>query len=356
METSNGVLSESLAISYYLAETYKPALLGANSWEKSQVSQWVQYAANEIARFNKALIYPLFGFATYNKEEADQASKDIKEYLKVLNKHLEGKQFVVGNSITLADVELFNAVRGYFVFVIVEEQRKNLYPNIVSWFNQLASNESLVKAFGRTVLCKVPQKAPKPAEKVKEEPKKKEEVKPKPAKKEGDEEEEQKPKKKNALDLLPPTTFVFDEFKKAFLNSDKVAALNDFWTKVDKEGFSFWFTQYQKLPSEGKVLFKTNNFSNIYLQKLDHFRKYCFSAFGVYGVESDYEIRGVWLWRGTDIPEQIKEHDNFEYTTIKRLDPFNNVEDKKLIENYWLNLEPGKVVDGLPVVDVVYFK
>jgi elongation factor 1-gamma len=285
------------------------------------------------------LLYPIFGFATYDKTEADNANKEIKEYLKVLNKYLEGKTYAVGNSITLADVELFNAIRGYFSFVIVEEQRKNLYPNITKWFTGLSTNESFLKAFGRTVLCKVPQKAPK-VEKPKEEPKKKEESKPKAEKKEtgeGDEEEGSK-KKKNALDLLPPSSFNFDDFKKAFLNTDKVVALNDFWKNIDTNGYSFWFTQYQKLPSEGKVLFKTNNFAGIYLQKLDHFRKYCFSAFGVYGVEGDYEIRGVWVWRGTDIPEQIKEHDNYEYTTFKKLDPLNNAADKQLITDYWLNL------------------
>lgn len=338
LETSQGIISESLAISYFIAETYKPELLGANSWEKALVGQWVQFAANEIARFNKTLIYPIFGFSTAEKTEVDTANKELKEFLKVLDKHLQGKSFAVGNSITLADVELFNAVRAYFTLAIVEEQRKNLYPNILKWFNSLSTNSALVKAFGRIVLCKVPQKAPK-VEKAKEEPKKKEEAKPKAEKKEtgeGDEEEGSK-KKKNALDSLPPSNFNFDEFKKSFLNSDKVAALNDFWSKIDTQGYSFWFTQYQRLPSEGKVLFKTSNFSSIFLQKLDPFRKYCFAAFGVYGVEGDYEIRGVWVWRGTEIPEQIKEHDSYEYTTFKKLDPTNNAADKQLVTDYWLN-------------------
>ena len=113
--------------------------------------------------------------------------------------------------------------------------------------------------------------------------------------------------------------------------------------------------QYQKLPSEGKVLFKTNNSSSFFLQKLDPFRKYTFSVHGVYGVEGEYEVRGVWMWRGVDIPNEIKEHDNYPYMTIKKLDATNE-SDRNLITQYWLNLSVGNVVDGMPVAEVVYFK
>jgi hypothetical protein len=41
--------------------------------------------------------------------------------------------------------------------------------------------------------------------------------------------------------------------------------------------------------------------------------------------------------------------------TIKKLDSSNEV-DRKLVEDYWLHLTPGQVVDGLPVAEVVYFK
>lgn len=40
---------------------------------------------------------------------------------------------------------------------------------------------------------------------------------------------------------------------------------------------------------------------------------------------------------------------------IKRLDHTNESE-KKLIENYWLNITPGEIVDGKPVAEVVHFK
>jgi hypothetical protein len=41
------------------------------------------------------------------------------------------------------------------------------------------------------------------------------------------------------------------------------------------------------------------------------------------------------MWRGTDIPEELKEHDSYEYITFKKLD---KDADRKFIEEFWLNV------------------
>lgn len=64
--------------------------------------------------------------------------------------------------------------------------------------------------------------------------------------------------------------------------------------------------KYDKLPSEGKILFRTKNSMGFFLQKLDSFRKYSFAAHGIYGTEGDYDIRGVWMWRGSEIAEEVR--------------------------------------------------
>jgi len=128
-----------------------------------------------------------------------------------------------------------------------------------------------------------------------------------------------------------------------------------FWQAYDPNGYSIWHMQYQKLPSEGKVLFKTCNYSSMFLQKMENFRKYTFSAHGVYGEEPSLEIRGLWMWRGTDIAPQMKEHDAYEYHTFKKLDT-NNENDRKIVEDYWINANPGDTCDGLKVQEVVYFR
>lgn len=50
----------------------------------------------------------------------------------------------------------------------------------------------------------------------------------------------------------------------------------------------------------------TCNLKNGFIRNLDHFRKYAFGVLGVYGDEGDLVIKGTWLWRGVEIPEEWK--------------------------------------------------
>ena len=59
---------------------------------------------------------------------------------------------------------------------------------------------------------------------------------------------------------------------------------------------------------------------NGYVRNLDHFRKYCFGVLGVYGTEGCYEIRGVMVWRGTEVAGEIKEHVSGDYYKYRKLD------------------------------------
>ena len=52
---------------------------------------------------------------------------------------------------------------------------------------------------------------------------------------------------------------------------------------------------------------------------------------GVYGDEPNLEIRGCWLWRGTEIPMEMKDHPSFEFHKFFKMD-IAKEEDRKLIE------------------------
>lgn len=213
---------------------------------------------------------------------------------------------MVGNSYTLADLELFLVLKNYFQFFFVEEIRKNLFPNVTSWLIKLASHDNMLSSYGRTLLCKSPQNASPKVDKKEAVPKKEAEKKEEKKEKENVREEEANSKKPNPLDLLPASSFILDDFKREFMNSkDRLAVMGEFWKKFDSNGFSFWSFKYDRLPSEGKVLFRSKNSLSFFLQKLDTFRKYCFAVHGIYGVEGDYDIKGVWMWRGTELPEEV---------------------------------------------------
>ena len=348
LETDKGLLSQSKAIELYLVETYKPDMYGTTPIEKALINQWIDFATQEIYTTSRPLVYPIFGWMEHDKDLVNESGKELLNNLKIVDKHLEGKKFLVGDKMTLADVVLVNKIRLIFMMIYPDGLRTHQLKNLNDYFASIMETPEAKKAYGRTLLCKQPVRAYiKPKEEKKKEEKKKEEKK--------EEEPKPKPKPKNPLDELPPSKLELETFKRAFLNNkDKEDAMNKFWELYDPEGYSLWWMEYQNLPQEGKVLFRTSNAKGMFLQKLDSFRKYAFAVHGVYGSEGDYKIRGVWMWRGTDIPNEMKEHDNFPYMTVRKLD-INKPEDKQMVHDYWTKVNETDQVDGRFAADVEYF-
>ena len=167
-----------------------------------------------------------------------------------------------------------------------------------------------------------------------------------------------KSRKKNALDSLPPSPFNLFDFKTLIVNApDKKIATETFLQQFDPQGYSVWRMEYEKAEGEGNVLFLTSNLMNGFLQRLETFRKYSFGVVGVYGNEPDLQIRGCWVWRGTEIPFEIKDHPSGEWYKFRKLDVLNNAEDKQLLFDYWSKMnEDEDEVEGLKARDIKYFK
>jgi glutathione S-transferase len=100
------VLTESVAIVLYLAEKYSnKGLLPVDLNERAQANRWLLFAATELEQ-------PLWRIsrhtALYPEEQrlpADVsiASREFKEMATVLEKHMQGREFVVGDSATVVD-------------------------------------------------------------------------------------------------------------------------------------------------------------------------------------------------------------------------------------------------------------
>ena len=353
-----GVLSESKAIEIYLAEKYKPELLGKDDIEKAQVRQWMDFASFELADCAQKIVYPIFGWKPYCKQSADEANTKIKEFMKALDQQVKGKRYAFGEQLTLADIALFRQLKFFFQLVFPKNLREKVFPNVTDWFLRVLNTPETDKVYGQVLLCNQPLK-PYISEKKEEkkEEKKKEDKKEKKEKKEEKPQETEEPKKKkvNPLDELPKSRLELEVFKRAFLNNkDKEDAMNKFWEIYDPEGYSLWRLEYQNLPSECKILFRTSNSKGMFLQKCDAVRRYAFAVHGVYGVEDDYKIRGLWMFRGLDVPQEMKDNDIYEYITFTKLD-HNKKEDRDLVHDYWTKLNETDEVEGRKCADVEYF-
>lgn len=156
---------------------------------------------------------------------------------------------------------------------------------------------------------------------------KKEEVKAaaKPAaKNEEDGEEGEEKKGKNPLDLLPPSPWVFPDFKGFFVNIGKgetagmtksKEGMERFWKEFDNEGYSIWFLQYERYDdSENVKDYMSKNFLDMFIQRCqDKIRPYTYANNIVAHVGSQdkgfFEIQGVWVFRGKALPAEFLEHD-----------------------------------------------
>eukprot|EP00828_Plagiopyla_frontata_P014490 TRINITY_DN18_c0_g1_i2.p1 TRINITY_DN18_c0_g1~~TRINITY_DN18_c0_g1_i2.p1 ORF type:complete len:355 (-),score=72.93 TRINITY_DN18_c0_g1_i2:75-1139(-) len=347
----------------------KAGLCGKNDFEAGQVDQWIDFSANEMDPVVKALIMPILGYTEQSVAIKKRATTDLFAFLRTLDVHFKNAPFMVGGALTIADLAIYSQLKLVWELIMEDKVRKGLQ-NLTKWINQVANIKEVQMTFGKLRDCKkefpplvkAQEEKKKPEEKKKAEPKKKEPKKQTKKEKEDDDDDiviVGEKKQKNPLDLLPPTAFDMDEFKRLYVNAEnKEDAFNQFLEKFDEQGYSLWHLAYQKYKGEGEVLFHTNNLMNGFLQRLESFRKYAFAVHGVYGNEPDLEIRGVWLWRGTDIPQEMKEAPSFEFHTVKKLDIKKNPDHLKLLEQYWLNLDAEKEpqVEGLTARTVKYFK
>ncbi|WP_437766025.1 glutathione S-transferase family protein [Sorangium sp. So ce281] len=101
------VLTESVAIVLYLAEKYPDkGLLPADPRERAKVNQWLLFAATELEQPLWRIARNKFLYPEDKRLPADipVAREDFKAMAGVLEKHMEQRQFVVGDRVTVADL------------------------------------------------------------------------------------------------------------------------------------------------------------------------------------------------------------------------------------------------------------
>jgi len=105
---------------------------------------------------------------------------------------------------------------------------------------------------------------------------------------------------------------ILDEWKRSYSNEDtREKALPWLWEHFDKEGYSFWSCDY-KYNSELTQTFMACNLVSGFLQRLDNLRKYAFGSMLIFGEDGDLQISGIWIFRGHQFPEELKECDDSE--------------------------------------------
>ncbi|WVZ12131.1 hypothetical protein V8G54_016661 [Vigna mungo] len=390
LETPDGPVFESNSIARYGCFAVVARLKGDNILygssliQYAQIEQWIDFASLEIDANIIKWYAPRVGRGPYLPPAEEAAISALKRALGALNTHLASNTYLVGHSVTLADIILTCNLYLGFANILVKSFTSE-FPHVERYFWTLVNQPNFRKIFGQVKQTdSVPplQSAKKPSQpketkpKAKDEPKK-EAIKEPEKPKEAAEEEAPKPKPKNPLDLLPPSPMILDEWKRLYSNTKtnfrevaikgnvsvtppeslgrfilKPFYLAGFWDMYDAEGYSLWFCDY-KYNDENTVSFVTLNKVGGFLQRMDLARKYAFGKMLVIGSNPPFKVKGLWLFRGQEIPkfviDECYDMELYEWTKVDISDEAQKERVNQMIEDF----EP---FEGEALLDAKCFK
>ena len=143
---------ESYAIIRYLCRTYGHGTLWPeNSQQAALADQWMEWANSCFM----PVFFPVFWQLIRTPEEArdldkvQQQAKASADLLSIIETQLQGKDYLLGNALTMADIPLGSLM---FKYYRLEIERPSL-PNIEAWYRRLtersAYREHAMNPFGR---------------------------------------------------------------------------------------------------------------------------------------------------------------------------------------------------------------
>lgn len=137
------VIWESLAINYYLARKYKPEFLGKTLEENSLIDQWIFWMLSEL----QPPIVNIFRYARLpstqkNPAYFDSCKMQIMQQTVLLEKKLNNVQYLVGNSFTLADLN----IAAFCSIHLILHSDLSLFPNFSKWLNAATGRQALTIA------------------------------------------------------------------------------------------------------------------------------------------------------------------------------------------------------------------
>ena len=129
------VIPESAAIVLYLAEKYpEKGLMPARLEQRAQVYRWVMFAMTELEQPLWRMAKHSFLYPEHKRlpQDIDLAREDFLAMASVLERHMEGRQFIVGDRVTVAD-----CVTAYLMDWANERQLLDGLPNLKAYLQRM---------------------------------------------------------------------------------------------------------------------------------------------------------------------------------------------------------------------------
>lgn len=137
LEDGDFCLWESEAIVRYLASTYgRGTLMPSDAKTAAHADQWMMFSATSLQpEIIGVCFWGLYRTPASDRNVAaiEASAKKVGDKLAVLDRHLAGRPFVLGDNLTVADISAGSLMFRYFTLPIA---RPSL-PNVEAWYARL---------------------------------------------------------------------------------------------------------------------------------------------------------------------------------------------------------------------------
>jgi glutathione S-transferase len=138
---------ESLAILIYLGETYgvDKGLYPPPGLDRAEVLKWIAWGGATLLDAGGRLLRNVsdrFPAELRNAKVAEAAKQELGDLLGILDRELEGKEYLVGGKFSFADL----ALAGYMPFLGRIGADLNPYKNLQAWVGRCTSRPALGRA------------------------------------------------------------------------------------------------------------------------------------------------------------------------------------------------------------------
>jgi GST-like protein len=135
---------DSTAILFYLAE--KTGKFQGSPTDRPELLSWMLFIATGLGPFSGQAVHFQFVAADKSPYATSRYRKEAERHYGVLEAHLEGREYIVGNDYTIADMSAWGWIDRASRVLKGEDNPLGNYPNIMRWFAAINARPAVARA------------------------------------------------------------------------------------------------------------------------------------------------------------------------------------------------------------------
>lgn len=138
------VVFDSTAILIYLAE--KTGRFLGQAQDRPQLLSWLLFLASGLGPFSGQAVHFQYAAPAGLDYAVNRYCREIERHYKVLDDHLNDREFIVGNEYTIADISAWGWLDRASRVMKGAEDPLAPYPNIKRWFQEVDARPAIARA------------------------------------------------------------------------------------------------------------------------------------------------------------------------------------------------------------------